>query len=86
MIAMAQMASVQAWGAAQQQPHTPGQQQQAPAPLPEPQQAPIQPPTSPALQPMQYVQAQVQQRLIPQQVVAPQVVDWLEQIADVMKN
>jgi len=32
------------------------------------------------------VQAHVQQSLTPQQVVAPQVVDWSAQIADVMKN
>ena len=35
---------------------------------------------------MQYMQAQVQQPPVLQQVVAPQVVDWSEQIADVMKN
>jgi len=60
MNAMAHMAIVQARGAAQQQPHTLGQQQQAPSPLPEPQKAPSQPPASPASQPTQYMQAQVQ--------------------------
>ena len=81
---MAQMMNMQAREAAQQQQQfVPVHQQQVPAPPPE---QPLQPPTSLALQPTQYMQAQVQQPPTQQRVVAPQVVDWSVQIADVMRN